>query len=113
MNIDIVKEFQEIEERINIDSAQNKDITGLLRKKARLLKVCYNQISDAMKTGVLQEVAPNFAKTISFLNNIKELQTQTSEDTTETDAEIKKVENRMRELGLGWILDNLPQQQEG
>ena len=111
-NIDIVKEFQEIEDRIANESAQNKDITGLLRKKARLLKVCYNQISDAMDAGVLAEVAPNFAKAISFLNNIKDLQTQISEDVSETDAEIEKIHQRMRDKGMGWILDNLPERVE-
>ena len=111
-NIDIVKEFQEIEDRIASDSAQNKDITGLLRKKARLLKVCYNQISDAFDAGVLEEVAPNFARAISYLNNIKELQEQIREDASETDAEIEKIHNRIRDKGMGWILDNLPKKVE-
>ena len=111
-NIDIVKEFKEIEDRINADSAQNKDITGLLRKKIKLLRICYNQISDAMDSGVFDEVAPNYAKAIAFLNNIKELQTQINEDPSETDTEIKKMHKRMRDNGLGWLLDNLPQKVE-
>ena len=102
------KEFKEIEERIAQDSAQNKDITMHLRKKARLLRICYSQISDAIRLGVLKKEAPNFAKELAFLNNIKKIQTQINEDVSDTDAEIEKVLKDMYDNGFGWILENLP-----
>ena len=111
-NIDIVKEFQEIEERIAQDSALKKDITRHLRKKASLLKVCYAQLSDAINAGVVEDIAPNFAKELQFLNNIKEIQTQINDDITETEEEIAKVHKQIRDKGWGWILDNLPQKAE-
>ena len=111
-NIDIVKEFEQLEKDIEIFQAQNKDITGLLKQKTRLLQVCYSQMDEAMKAGKLQEIAPVFAKEIAFLNNIKNIQAEINEDTSETEAEIAKVHANMRAKGLGWILDNLPKKAE-
>lgn len=111
-NIDIEKEFKEIEERIKEDSALNKDITMHLRKKARLLRICYTQISDAIRLGVYPKEAPVFAKELAFLNNIKNIQTQINEDVSDTDAEIAKVHKQMYDNGFGWILENLPKKVE-
>ncbi|MCR4881565.1 MAG: hypothetical protein K6A44_06415 [bacterium] len=111
-NIDIEKEFKEIEERIAQDSAMNKDITAHLRKKARLLRICYAQMSDAMRLGVLKKEAPIFAKELAFLNNIKKIQTQINEDVSDTDEEIAKVHKQMYDNGFGWILENLPKKVE-
>ena len=77
-----------------------------------LLKVCYNQISDALDAGVLDAVAPNYAKAISYLNNIKELQVRINDDFSETDEEIEKIHKLMRDNGMGWILENLPKKVE-
>ena len=111
-NIDVEKELKEIEERIKEDSAQNKDITGHLRKKARLLRICYSQLSDAVRLGVLRKEAPIFAKELAFLNNIKKIQTQINEDFSDTDEEIARVHKQMYDNGFGWILENLPKKVE-
>ena len=50
-----------------------------------------------------------YAKELAFLNNIKNLQEEINETTEETDKEIAKVHQDMRENNLGWILDNLPE----
>ena len=108
-NIDVVKEFEKIEKNIARDSAQNKDITRHLRAKARLLNVCYEQLSSAIKTGKHLQIAPMYAKELAFLNNIKEIQTQINEDTAQTEAEISKIYAEMKKNGLGWILENQPE----
>ena len=52
---------------------------------------------------------PLYAQKIAFLNNIKEIQKQINLNTSATEAEIQKIHTTMRENGLGWILDNLPE----
>ena len=79
----------------------NKDVTTLLKQKNRLLQLCYTHMDEAVKNGNLQEIAPVFAKEIAFLNNIKNIQQEINEDTTETENEIAKIHARMREKGLG------------
>jgi len=111
-NIDVVKEFEKIENNIARDSASNKDITRHLRAKARLLAVCYEQLSAAMKAGKQMQIAPMYAKELAFLNNIKKIQTQINEDTSQTEAEISKIYEEMRANGFGWILDNVPEKSQ-
>ena len=111
-NINLEQEFEKIEQRIFEATQKQQDLTPLLHSKVRLLALASNQLADAMRTGKAKEVVPIFAKRMGLLNNIKRIQIQINEDTAETDAEIAKVENRMRELGFGWILDNLPEKEQ-
>ena len=108
-NINLEQEFEKLEQRISEAAQKQQDVTPLLHSKVRLLAIASNQLADAMKSGKAKEII--FAKRMGLLNNIKRIQLQINEDTSETDAEILKVENRMRELGFGWILDNLPNEE--
>lgn len=110
-NINLEQEFEKLEQRISEAAQKQQDVTPLLHSKVRLLAIASNQLADAMKSGKAKEIVPIFAKRMGLLNNIKRIQLQINEDTSETDAEILKVENRMRELGFGWILDNLPNEE--
>ena len=111
-NIDLQKEFEKIEQRIAEDAAKNRDITGLLRAKVRLLKVAYSQLSEAVDKDKPANIAPLFARELAFLNNIKDIQNDINEDISETNAEIEKVHAKMYENGLGWILENMPEKVE-
>lgn len=110
--IDLLKEFEKIEKRIADAVEKNQDVTPILHSKVRLLGLAHAKLADEMRNGRAKEIVPIFAKRMGLLNNMRELQLMINEDTSETDAEIKKVETRMRELGFGWILDNLPQPTE-
>ena len=106
---DLKKEFDKIERLIAINTANGNNIEGLLKTKIQLLKLSYTNLSRSIENGSLKKIAPMYAKELAFLNNIKNLQEEINETTEETDKEIAKVHQDMRENNLGWILDNLPE----
>ena len=101
--------FEKIEKQIALNNKKGLSTKELLKKKIIILKNCYGQLSDALNTKVLAMSAPNFAKELAFLNNIKEIQTQINEPTKETDEEIQKIYNQMKDNGFSWLLDNMPE----
>ncbi len=111
-NIELQKEFDKVERLIAIKREQGEVPTALLQQKIMLLKTCYDNLSEARENGELQNIAPIYAKELAFLNNIKNIQIEINQTTQDTDEEIAKVHTSMRENGLGWILDNLPERKE-
>ena len=100
--------FEKIEKQIALNNKKGLSTKELLKKKIIILKNCYGQLSDALNKKVLAKSAPNFAKELAFLNNIKEIQTQLNEHTNETDAEIQKIYDMMKDNGFSWLLENMP-----
>jgi len=106
---DLDKEFQKTETEIQKMKENNQDTSDLLRYKTRLLNIAYKQFSESITKNATKMTAPLYAKKLAFLNNIKEIQHEINDNTSYVDQEIKKIQNEMRENGLGWILDNLPE----
>ncbi len=110
MSSDKLKDkFNKLERQISMSDKTGTDKTQLLKEKIDILKTSYEKLSDAINSGEIEMIAANFAKEIAFLNNIKDIQLQLNEPTTQTDAEIQKIHEQMRNKGLGWILDNMPE----
>jgi len=103
------KEFQKTENEIQKMKQMDKDASDLLRYKTRLLNIAYKKFADTIKSTNQKMTAPLYAKKLAFLNNIKEIQNEIKDNTSQVEKEIKKIHNEMRENGLGWILDNLPE----
>lgn len=108
-NIDLTKEFKKIEKRIESNRRQGRDVTLLLRTKARLLFACYNKISENIENGTIKPLAQVLAKELAFLNNIKQIQISINDNTDEVNAEIQKVHSLMKEIGLYWLIENQPE----
>lgn len=108
-NLDLNKEFKKLEIEISKRISENRDTTDLLKEKIKLLTIGYKKFSKEIVEQNIRMDVPLYAQKIAFLNNIKEIQKQISMNTSATEAEILKVQTTMRENGLGWILDNLPE----
>ena len=108
-NLDLNKEFKKLEIEISKRISENRDTTDLLKEKIKLLTIGYKKFSKEIIEQNIRMDVPLYAQKIAFLNNIKEIQKQISMNTSATEAEILKVQTTMRENGLGWILDNLPE----
>jgi hypothetical protein len=110
-DLDIKKKFQQLEIEISERVSEDRDITDLLKYKIKLLILAYKTFSNKIIEQNIKMDIPLYAQKIAYLNNIKEIQKQIKSNTTATDAEILKIQTNMRENGLGWILDNLPEKQ--
>lgn len=111
-NLNYAKEFEKIEKRIASNIENGRDVKNLLRTKARLLFVCYHKIVESIEKGELKPIAPNFAKELAFLNNIKQIQIDIDDDTNEVDKEIEKVHSLMEKNGFSWLIKNLPEEKK-
>lgn len=107
-NLNLTKEFEKIEMRIANNLAKGHDITNLLRTKARLLFVCYHKMQESFDVINTKAIAPFFAQELAFLNNIKQIQTSINDNTNEVDIEINKVHSLLKEKGLFWLIENMP-----
>jgi len=108
-NLDLNKEFKKLEIEISKRISENRDTTDLLKEKIKLLTIGYKNFSKKIIEQNIKMDIPLYAQKIAFLNNIKEIQKQINLNTSNTEAEIQKIHTTMRENGLGWILDNLPE----
>ncbi len=101
--------FSEINKKIDEEKASGKDVKALLQEKARLLKVGYDKISELTSGEEYAKNPRKYSEELSFLNNIKNILNEINEPADEIDKLINDTHAKMRENGLGWILDNLPE----
>ena len=109
LDLNLNKEFKKLEIEISKRTSENRDTTDLLKEKIKLLILAYKKFSQKIIEQNIRMDVPLYAQKIAILNNIKEIQKQIKTSTSATEAEILKVQTTMRENGLGWILDNLPE----
>jgi hypothetical protein len=99
--------FDEVNKKINEAKAAGNDTKELMQEKARLLKIGYDKISELTKGEEYARNPRKYSKELSFLNNIKKVLNEINEPTREIEKLINDTYLKMRENGLGWILDNL------
>ena len=68
----------------------------------------YQNLNEDIDRSKVKQVARMYAELLAFQNNIKNIQIQLNDDTTDTDTEIAKIHEDMRKDGLGWLIDNMP-----
>ncbi len=100
--------FDEINKKIEAAKASGSDTKSLMQEKARLLKIGYDKISELTQGEEYAKNPRKYSKELSFLNNIKRVLSEINEPTQEIEKLIEETYSKMRENGLGWLLDNLP-----
>ena len=101
--------FDEINKKIDEAKSAGRDTKSLMQEKARLLRIGYDKISELTKGREYAQNPRKYAQELSFLNNIKKVLNEISEPTQEIEKLINDTYAKMKENGLGWILDNLPE----
>ena len=107
-NTELQTEFAKLEKELEQCEKNNQDTTNLLKKKIILLQNGYQNLNEGLDRSKVKQVARMYAELLAFQNNIKNIQVQLNDDTTNTDNEIAKIHEEMRKDGLGWLIDNMP-----
>ena len=100
--------FDEVNKKIEEEKARGNDTKPLMQEKVRLLKIGYDKISELTQGEEYAKNPRKYSKELSFLNTIKNILNEIQEPTEEIENLINSTYEKMRENGLGWILDNLP-----
>lgn len=107
-NQELKTAFAEINGKIDEAKAAGGDTKVLMKEKARLLKIGYDKISELTKGEEYAKNPRKYSEELAFLNNIKNVLNEINEPVQEIENLINDTHTKMRENGLGWILDNLP-----
>ena len=94
-----------IQKQITEKRANDEDVSFLLKKKIELLSVAYEKFFEKSNNKKVIKNPKFYALSLSYLNNIKDIQTELKESTAETDKEIEKIYSMMKKDGLGWLLE--------
>ena len=101
--------FSELNKKIDEERNAGNDVRSLLQEKAKLLKIGYDKISELTNGEEYAKNPRKYSEELAFLNNIKNILNEIKEPTQEIEKLINDTHAKMRENGLGWILDNLPE----
>ena len=96
--------FDNVQKQIDAGKAKGENVEPLLNEKMELLQIGYKKLSEQLQEDKFEKNPKKYSTLLSYLNNIKSIQTELNKPTTETDREISKVEELMKKAGLGWLL---------
>lgn len=83
-----------------------QDTTEILKSQINLLKAGYKKLSELTEDEKFDTNPKKYSSLLAYLNNIEKVLIKLNEPTDEIIAERQKIEDKMQDVGLGWLFSN-------